>query len=133
VAFENGNIGTLTRQVATAHLVHAVPPRQRKPRKPRESKPPRVVELLRKAIEWKALLASGKIVTQADIGRREGITRARVAQVMGMLRLAPEVQQHILGTSDTDSRPSISELMLRPLETVSYRREQIREYLKFSA
>ena len=53
----------------------------------------RVVELLRKAIEWKALLESGEIATQADIACQKGITRARVTQVMGMLRLAPEIQE----------------------------------------
>ena len=47
---------------------------------PREPKGPRVVESLRKTIEWKALLESGKIDRPADIARREGITRARVTQ-----------------------------------------------------
>jgi hypothetical protein len=50
-----------------------------------------VVELLRKAIEWQALLESGAMVTQADIARLEGITRGRVTQVMGMLRLDPQI------------------------------------------
>ena len=57
------------------------------PKPPPEPKTPRVVELLRKAIEWKALIESGKIATQAEIARQEGITRARVTQVMSMLRL----------------------------------------------
>jgi len=56
-----------------------------------------VVELLRKAIEWKSLLESGKIASQAEIASREGVTRARVTQMMmGLLRLAPEIQQRIL-------------------------------------
>lgn len=55
------------------------------PKPPKEPRTPRVVELLRKAIEWQALLVSGKIANQVDIARQEGITRARVTQVMGML------------------------------------------------
>jgi len=66
-----------------------------------------VVDLLRKAIEWQALLESGKIANQTDIARREGITRARVTQVMGMLRLAPEIQEHVLSMPDAASRPLI--------------------------
>ena len=37
---------------------------------------PRVAELLRKAIEWRALLTAGEVAAQAAIARREGITRA---------------------------------------------------------
>lgn len=80
-------------------------------------KTPRVVELLRKAIEWKALLESGKVASQVDIARQEGITRARVTQVMGMLRLAPEIQQRILSLPEGIYRPTISERALRPQTT----------------
>jgi hypothetical protein len=54
-----------------------------------------VVELLRKAIDWQALLESGTIASQSQIARREGITRARVTQIMCMLRLAPEIRAQI--------------------------------------
>jgi hypothetical protein len=70
-----------------------------------------VVELLRKAIEWQALLQSGKIANQADIAQREGITRARITQVMGLLRLAPEIREQILSMPDMAGRPPISERM----------------------
>ncbi|MFQ5803815.1 MAG: hypothetical protein ACE5JQ_13040 [Candidatus Methylomirabilales bacterium] len=112
-AFENGNVGTLTRRVAADRVVSAVPPRRRKPKPPKEPKTPRVVELLRKAIEWQALLESGEASNQADIARREGITRARVTQVMGLLRLAPEIQEHVLSLPDMIRRPAITERVLR--------------------
>ena len=92
-AFENGNIGNLRRRVATDRVVSAFLPSRSNPTLPRKPKSPRVVELHRKAIEWKALLESGEIATQADIACQEGTTRARVTQVMGMLRLAPEIQE----------------------------------------
>lgn len=84
-AFENGNISALTRRVPNDGMVSAVPPCRGNPKPPKEPRTPRVVELLRKAIEWQALLVSGKIANQVDIARQEGITRARVTQVMGML------------------------------------------------
>jgi hypothetical protein len=49
---------------------------------------------------------------------------------MGMLHLAPEIQQHILAMPDMVRRPSVTERMLRPIETISHRREQIREFQK---
>jgi hypothetical protein len=68
-----------------------------------------VVEFLREALEWQALRASGEASNQADIARREGITRARVTQVMGMLRLAPDIQQQVLSLPDMVRRPAITE------------------------
>jgi hypothetical protein len=114
-AFENGNIGTVTRQVPADRVVSAVPPRRGNPKPPKEPRTPRVVELLRKAIEWQALLESGEVPNQAEIARRERITRARVTQVLGMLRLAPEIQEHILSMPDMVRRPTVTERALRPI------------------
>jgi hypothetical protein len=123
-AFENGNVGTLTRRVAADRLVHAVPARvlQRKP--PKAPKTPRVVELLRKAIEWQALLESGEASNQAAIARQEGITRARVTQVMGLLRLAAEIQEQVLSLPDMTRRPAITERALRPIAQTEDHAEQ---------
>lgn len=115
VAFVNGNIGSLTRRVAAGRVVSAVPAPRGRPKPPRLPQTPRVVELLRKAIEWHALLKSGEVSNQAEIARREGITRARVTQVMGLLRLDPVIQQQILVMPDTARRPVITERALRPI------------------
>ena len=61
-----------------------------------EPKTPRVANLLRQAIVWRALLKSGEVSTQAAIAHREGLTRARVTRILGLLRLAPEIQHYIL-------------------------------------
>src|SRR4030066_133272 len=60
-------------------------------------------------------LESEEVVTPADITRRGGITRARVTQVMGMLRLPSEIREKILSMPDIVRRPSIAERMLRPI------------------
>ena len=114
-ALENGNIGTRTRRVPADRVVSAVPPRILNRKPPKGPRTPRVVELLRKAIEWQALLESGEVANQAAIARREGITRARVTQVMGLLRLAPEIQQHVLSLPDMVHRPAITERALRSI------------------
>lgn len=79
-------------------------------------------------IEWQALLASGKIASQADIARREGITRARVTQVMGMLRLAPEIQEQILSIPDSVLSPPVTERLLRPIEAITDHRDQLKKF-----
>jgi hypothetical protein len=114
-AFENSNIGTLTRRVPTDRVMSAIPPPRGKPKPPKALKIPRVVEFLRKAIEWQALLESGEVANQAAIARREGISRVRVTQVMWLLRLAPEIQRYVLVVPEKLRRPAISERALRPI------------------
>ena len=132
-AFENGNIGALMRRVPDDRTVSAVLQVRGNPRPPREPKTPRVVQLLRKAVEWQALLGSGKIANQAEIDQRESVTRARVTQVMGMLRLAPEIQEKILSMPSTVHRPSVSERVLRPIASIAGHRDQLREFHKLLA
>jgi hypothetical protein len=127
-AFENGNIGTLRLRAPPSRVVSAMP----SPDKPAKlPKTPRVVELLRKANEWKALLESGEVASQAEIALREGITRARVTQIMGMLRLAPEIREQILAMHDSSRRPQISERVLRPIGVITPYRDQLREFHQF--
>jgi hypothetical protein len=122
-AFENGNIGTLTRRVPAERVVHAVPPQVLNRKPPKAPRTPPVVELLRKAIEWQALIESGEASNQAAIARQEGITRARVTQVMGLLRLAPEVQEHVLSLPNMVRRPAITERALRPIAQMEGRQQ----------
>jgi hypothetical protein len=128
-AFENGNIGALRLRAPPCRVASAVPPSNPKPA--RVPKTPRVVVLLRNAIEWKTLRESGKVASQAEIARQEGITRSRVSQVMGMLRLAQEIQEHILSMPVMVLRHSVSERALRPIEPITDCRDQPREFYRF--
>jgi hypothetical protein len=114
-AFESGNVGTLTRQVPADRVINALPPRVRNRKPPKAPQTPRVVELLRKALEWQALLESGEVGNQAEIARREGITRARVTQVMGNAAARTRDPAHILSMPDAVRRPAITERALRPI------------------
>jgi len=126
--FENRNIGAPRLRAPPNRGISAVPPGSPKPA--RVPKTPRVVGLLRKAIEWQALLESGQIVSQADIARQEGITRARVTQVMGMRRLAPEIQKHILSMPSAVRRRPFTERVLRPIANITDYHDQNLEFQK---
>lgn len=126
-AFENGNIGVLTRQVPADRVVSAVPtPRYplRQPEPPREPRTPPVVETLRKALAWRQELDSGAVANQADIARREGVTRARVTQVFMLLRLAPDIQKRILGLTEHPDPPRLAEHRLRPIARIADPQQQ---------
>jgi|GEM_PF-466801 len=129
--FDDGHAGALTRRIEADEVVSVVPLTRGNRKQPTGPKTPHVTELLRKAIEWQALLANGKIANQADIARQEGITPGRVTQVMGMLRLAPEIQERILSMPDGVGRASLTERMLRPFGTIADQRDQILKFQRF--
>jgi hypothetical protein len=55
------------------------------------------VEFLRLAEEWRGQLARAEVATQAEIAVREGITDARVNQILALLRLDPVVLEIVRG------------------------------------
>ena len=114
-AFKSGNVGAVKRRVEADRVVSALPEPRGRPKPPKEPRTPRVVELLRKAMEWQALIESGEVHNKAEIARQEGITRARVTQVMGLLRLAPEIREQILALPETVGPLAITERALRPI------------------
>jgi hypothetical protein len=131
-ALKHCRIGTLRRRVASSRVVTAGPTRRCRPTPPRAPRAPRVAELLRKAIEWQALLDYGQVANQAAIARREGITRARVTQVLGLLRLPPKIQEEIMSLPDSVRRPAITERALRPIaqmEDLTDQKAQFHELL----
>ena len=65
----------------------------------------RRVSLFQKAAEWRRQLDAGEVANQAEIARREGITRARVTQIMDLMRLAPEIRERLTtGASALENR-----------------------------
>ena len=91
-------------------------PRSRwSPKPPREAQTPQIVQLLRQAHEWRRQLDVGEVFNQAEIAGREGITRARVTQIMRLPRLASDIQEHILTMPAVVGRPTITERALRPI------------------
>jgi ParB-like chromosome segregation protein Spo0J len=124
-AFLTGRVGAFTRRVPADRVVTGAPPRRGRSNPPREPRPPSVVEVLRKAQGWRALLDSGQAANQAEIARREGVTRARVTQVMSLLRLTREIHEHILSMPKTVHRSTLTELALRPVARLKDRDAQI--------
>ena len=126
-AFEKGDLGHLTRSVPANQVVTAVPERTRRarrPKPPREPRTPPAVETLRKAIAWRHEIDVGNVASQAEISRREGLSRARVTQVLMLLRLAPDIQESILSLSGDPNPPRLSEKMLRRISRIQDPEEQ---------
>ena len=117
-AFQTGIVGALKRRVAPDQTVNALSAKARNRKPPKAPQTPKVVELLRTAQEWRRQLDAGEVRNQAEIARREEITRARVTQVMGLLRLDPEIQEQVLSLRAMIRRSAISERALRPIAQI---------------
>jgi len=114
-AFQTGIVGALKRRVAPDQTVNALSAKARNRKPPKAPQTPKVVEILKTAQEWRRQLDAGGVTNQAEIARREGITRARVTQIMALTRLAPEIQDHVLSLPATAHRSAITEKALRPI------------------
>ena len=132
-AFENENIGTLTRRVPSSQVVCAIPPPRGKPKLLKVPRTPRVVEFLRKALQWQALLESREAESQGDIAQREGISRPRVNQIMCLVRLSPEIREHLLRLTDQRTIRFFNENRLRPLTQIDDPARQLEEFQRLLA
>lgn len=88
----------------------------------------RLRNLLQRALSWEQAIREGSAANRAEIAQVEGITRARVSQVMRLLDLAEEIQKEILDEARTGPIPTERQLRqlarVRPhdLQLVRYRR-----------
>ena len=87
---------------------------------------PRVSRLLALAIHFEGLVHRGEVRDHADLARLGGVTRARISQIMGLLNLAPVIQEEILFMPRTaGGRDAVTERQLRPIAgTPDWRRQR---------
>ena len=90
-------------------------PQRLRERSLKPPKPNRAAGLLKKAHAWQARIESGEVENKAAVARQEGISRARVTQVLSLLKLAPEIREHILAMPLANGHRPLSERSLRPL------------------
>ena len=77
--------------------------------KARQSVKNEAIHPLRKALRYQALLDKYPYLTKAVLARRLGVSRPRISQIMGLLRLPADVQETLLKT------PAVSERAIRSM------------------
>lgn len=81
---------------------------------------PRVARLLALAHRIDDLVRSNQVGGYAAVAAAGGVTRARVSQIVGLLNLAPDIQEAILNLPlVTEGRDPVSEHDLRPIAKVN--------------
>jgi hypothetical protein len=78
------------------------------------------------ALQWRQAIDAGWYSSQADLARRKGVSRARVTQILNLLRLAPEVIGIVMDLGDPLPAPMVTERQLRRIINLP-RRKQLKE------
>jgi len=82
------------------------------------------------ALLWKQQMAGDSKLNQARIAAREGLSRARVTQVMNLLRLPQRVQSELQNLPPPLKIHAVSERHLRRLLCIEDDEVQIRDWLE---
>ena len=91
-------------------------------------RPPYVQILLKQAFEFNKRLESSPGLTQTALAEELGMSRVQITQILGLLRLAPEIQKQILGFSSTDTKRPIPKHSLMRLSGNTDHRAQLKEF-----
>lgn len=83
------------------------------PPPPQVRRPARVAQVLARAHHLQAAIDRGAYADRADAARQLGFTRARITQILDLLQLAPDLQEHVLELEAVDGVEPLSERALR--------------------
>ena len=83
---------------------------------------------LKLALRYQALLEGGK--TKADIARIIGSSRARVTQVMSLLKLHPDIQVYLNNTKHDLDTELLTERRLRDIAAIQNSEDQLTAFRK---
>jgi hypothetical protein len=75
---------------------------------------------------WRKSLDNGEYASSADLAHRLKVSRARVTQIMNLLKLSPEVIKTLTSLGDPVSSPVVTERRLRPLLALNAEQQKAR-------
>ena len=81
----------------------------------------------------RTLESDPSVKTRADLAREMGVSRARITQIMNLLRLDCEIQEQLLRLEDQRAVRFFSERRLRPLIQIEDPKRQVRGFEKMLA
>lgn len=102
------------------------------PENPSSDSPKTYPNPLKEARRYKQLLDEGQATSQADLARSLGVSRAKVTQMLNLLKLDEEIQEFVLNLDDTDERLRVlTERKLRVLARIADKRAQGHRFWRF--
>lgn len=77
------------------------------------------------ALEWQEALRSDPNLTMAELARRQGLSRARVTQILDLLELPAAIIKALAGSTDAEEARRVSEHALRKIRLLKSPEEQL--------
>ncbi len=71
--------------------------------------------IIHKAFLWKKMVDEGLVSSLSELTKKEGLTRARITQIMNLLKLPTEMQEFLAGLDDPKEIRKYSERKLRSI------------------
>ena len=85
------------------------------------------------ALAFQQMMEDGEVNNQSDIAQKTGLTRARVTQVLNLLKLPDSVIQELGAFCDEAQIAFYTERRLRPITRIKNTREQINAFRRLRA
>jgi len=109
------------RKVTGHNVIYAVTPRD-------EPKRPEPVNPVSLALAFRKMLDDGTVISQSQLARKVGLTRARVAQILNLLKLPDSVIRNLCSIHESKEIAFFSERRLRSITRLPSAKEQIRAF-----
>jgi hypothetical protein len=100
------------------------PKEEARPQKVAPPRVPRIARLMALAIKVQEMVDRGEMRDYAEVARLGHVTRARMTQIMNLLNLAPDIQEHILFATPDSAGSALAERNLRQVSSAIHWREQ---------
>jgi hypothetical protein len=94
---------------------------QKQPLKPK-------IDWYGKAVEYQKMLSMGVAKNKAEIARIEGVSRARVTQILNLINLAPEIRNYLKYMADQNDLKILTERRLRKIAKINSHKLQIEKF-----
>ena len=99
---------------------------RRSPKRQRRSPSKQLRNPIQLALEWQNALETGQITSKTQLAASLGLSRARVTQMLRLLKLAPAAQTMILSLGDPLPVPIVTERMLRGIVGLRWHQQNAR-------
>jgi DNA-directed RNA polymerase sigma subunit (sigma70/sigma32) len=94
---------------------------------------PNIIDLINRAkrhqIELnEARLNQGRVKTKTELARKLEVSKARLTQIMNLLKLAPEIQEYLKNLSNPSLLRFFNEKRLRPIASIKDKQAQLEKF-----
>ena len=85
---------------------------------------------IRQAMRWEQMMAADSALTQSQLALKEGVSRARICQLMRMLSLPAEIKTVLAGLRDPSVLSLLNERRMRDIAELPDEQSQLMAFSK---